>query len=126
MSGERVKKTMSLFGRNDSVDYSERVLGKLWDPVNDTFHFSAKLNFSAKNRKIHSASNLKPDGASHRIPSKLTRRIVLSQMNEIYDPGGLISPFTVRAKIMIRKLWSQERKLEWDDPLREKLWINGP
>ena len=43
MSGERVKKTMSLFGRDDSVDYSERVLGMLWDPVSDTFHFSAKL-----------------------------------------------------------------------------------
>ena len=38
-------------------------------------------------------------------------------MNRIYDPLGLISPFTIKARISLRKLWTVEPKLEWDDPL---------
>ena len=40
---------------------------------------------------------------------------------------GLISPFTVRAKIMLCKLWGRDEKLDWDDAIPERLrqeWIN--
>lgn len=56
----------------------------------------------------------------------LTKRMVLSQVNGIYDPMGLVSPFTVRAKIMLRKLWAQDKKLDWDDAMPERLrreWV---
>ena len=33
----------------------------------------------------------------------------------MFDPVGLISPFTVRAKILFQEFW--RRGLEWDDPL---------
>ena len=39
-------------------------------------------------------------------------------MNQIYDPLGLISPY-----ILLRKLWTVEPKLEWDDPLPGHLLI---
>ena len=38
-------------------------------------------------------------------------------MNRIYDPLGLISPFTIKVRILLRNLWTVEPKLEWDDPL---------
>ena len=44
--------------------------------------------------------------------------MVLSQVNGIYDPLGFASPFTVKAKILMRKLWSgNARSLGWDDPM---------
>ncbi|KAK3745438.1 hypothetical protein QZH41_005086 [Actinostola sp. cb2023] len=52
--------------------------------------------------------------------------MVLSQINGIYDPLGLAGPFTVRAKIMMRKLWVEQPHLDWDDPIpeeRQKEWI---
>ncbi|XP_057308277.1 uncharacterized protein LOC130646153 [Hydractinia symbiolongicarpus] len=54
-------------------------------------------------------------------PSRFTRREILSVVNGIYDPLGLLSPYTVQAKIMMRKLWTKDRQISWDDPLPENL-----
>ena len=42
----------------------------------------------------------------------------------MYDPMGLVAPFTLRAKILLREAWMLE--LDWDDPLPPKLhkkWV---
>ena len=52
-----------------------------------------------------------------------TKRLALAHVYQIYDPLGLISPFTIKAKILLRKLWTVEPKLEWDDPLPGHLLI---
>ena len=100
---------------------TERVLGLGWDPGSDMVRYDVKLNFSKKSRKVHSEPNLSREQVPWNIPLPLTKRQVLSQVNGVYDPMGLISPFTVRAKIMLRKLWGQEKKLDWDDPIPERL-----
>ena len=44
---------------------------------------------------------------------------------KIYDPLGLVSPFTLLAKIYLREIWS--RKLDWDTPLPSDLtskWVS--
>ena len=47
--------------------------------------------------------------------------MILSQINSIYDPLGLAGPFTIREKIMMRKLWmSEEEQLYWDDPVSDE------
>ena len=56
----------------------------------------------------------------------MTKHMILSQVNGIYDPMGLASPFTVKAKILMRRLWASEMKLGWDDPMPENLrdeWV---
>ncbi|XP_067049218.1 uncharacterized protein [Acropora muricata] len=45
----------------------------------------------------------------------MTKRSLLSLASRMFDPMGLISPFTVRAKILFQELW--RRGLEWHDPL---------
>ena len=53
--------------------------------------------------------------------------MILSQINGIYDPLGLVSPFVVKAKMYLRKLWALEPKLDWDDPIPQSLfkqWID--
>jgi len=56
----------------------------------------------------------------HGNPDVMTKRIILSQINSMYDPLGLAGPYTVRAKILMRRLWTNETKINWDDPIPEK------
>jgi hypothetical protein len=57
----------------------------------------------------------------------LTKRMVLSQVNGIYDPMGLATPFTLKAKVLMRRLWlGGAKSLGWDDPMPEFMrqeWI---
>ena len=80
---------------NDDVT---KVLGMRWKPEMDTMTF-----------------------AHREIPclNKLTKRDVLCYSSQIYDPLGLLSPVTVRAKQLMQQLWRQ--KFDWDVPLP----ING-
>jgi len=51
--------------------------------------------------------------------------MLLSQIKAIYEPLGLVIPFTVKAKIMLRQLCSgDERKLGWDDDIQLELKIS--
>ena len=45
----------------------------------------------------------------------MTKRSVLSLASKMFDPMGLISPFTVRGKILFQELW--RKGLQWNDPL---------
>ncbi|XP_035214797.1 uncharacterized protein LOC118188475 [Stegodyphus dumicola] len=50
---------------------------------------------------------------------KSTKRFILQTAGKIYDPLGLITPFTVRIKLLLQKLWL--RKLPWDEELPSDL-----
>ena len=47
------------------------------------------------------------------ITTQITKRTMLSKVATIFDPLGFLSPFIVRAKIMLQELWS--KGLSWDD-----------
>ena len=47
----------------------------------------------------------------------ITKRKILSIINKIYDPIGLLAPFTVKLKVLMRKIWAKEPKCGWDDEL---------
>ena len=79
---------------------SESVLGVRWRPDSDTLFFLVKC----------------PPAFSH-----TTKRAVLSVINKIYDPIGLLAPFTVKLKILMRKIWAHESKIGWDDPLPKSI-----
>ena len=104
---------------------STKVLGIVWNPENDRLSFAARVNFSQKKRKIHTMPNLTENNLIQNVPAILTRRMILSQVNGIYDPIGLAVPFTVTAKILLRKLTAE--KFDWDDPISEEdrvKWMN--
>ena len=92
-----------------------KVLGIVWRPTTDVLQFKASINFSEKVRKIHLQPNLSASDVPDKVPNELTKRMILSQVNRIYDPLGLAAPFTVKAKILLRKLC--QYKLNWDDPI---------
>ena len=75
-----------------------KVLGLMWNNVNDTMSFSPKL-----------IPNTTP----------VTKRIVLSEISKIFDPLGILVPVTVRARIYMQKLWKQN--CQWDEILNNQL-----
>ncbi|XP_015747273.1 PREDICTED: uncharacterized protein LOC107327035 [Acropora digitifera] len=49
----------------------------------------------------------------------LTKRSFLSRTSTLFDPLGLVSPFTIRARMMIQAMWSAG--LTWDERLPDEL-----
>ncbi|KAK2578790.1 hypothetical protein KPH14_012728 [Odynerus spinipes] len=74
------------------------ILGINWSPQEDKFQFTSMP-------------------APHQ--TRISKRIVLSQVARIFDPLGLASPVVIRAKMFLQELWLQ--KLNWDDPLPPQL-----
>ena len=109
----------------DEESEPKLVLGSTWNRKSDTIMFPCKVNFSNKRRKIRSGPPITLETLEEECPPTLTRRLVLEQVMTIYDPYGLLAPFTLRAKILLRKTWSL--KLEWDQPLSDQLrneWVD--
>lgn len=75
---------------NEPYVSPEKVLGIIWDPVNDNLCFEVRLNFSSKKKRV--TQDLKLDRLPTEIPQQLAKRMILSQINSIYDPLGLAVP----------------------------------
>lgn len=73
----------------------QRSLGLNWDLMSDTFTF-----------RVTAAE--KP----------YTRRGILSVINSLYDPLGLVAPVTIRGKMILRKIVTDSS--DWDSPLPEQ------
>lgn len=71
-----------------------KILGLYWNHENDSFQYKV-MSFNKQTR--------------------VTKRIILSEIASIFDPLGLISPVVINFKIMIQKLW--QLKLDWDATL---------
>ena len=89
----------------------ERVLGLKWDKKND------RLKFDLQCKKI---SNDLMGGI--KTP---TKREVLRVVMSVFDPLGLLSPFTLKAKILLQEIWRSG--VNWDDKIRNEeraKWIS--
>ncbi|KAL0810381.1 hypothetical protein ABMA28_010526 [Loxostege sticticalis] len=81
----------------------DKTLGLLWDAKKDLLAFNTML-----------ARVPEQVVKSDRTP---TKREALSAVMSVYDPLGLLSHFTIRAKIILQNVW--RAKLGWDEPLPE-------
>ncbi|XP_051170292.1 uncharacterized protein LOC127287411 [Leptopilina boulardi] len=88
---EGSKKLDQILGR----DPISKTLGLRWNSSEDSLRF----NFETK---LESFENI-------------TKRKILSQVAQLYDPLGLISPIVILAKIQMQLLWKMN--VGWDDPL---------
>lgn len=79
----------------------QKVLGLVWDPKTDTFSFDV-------NNLIETLQNVKE-----------TKRSVLSMVAQIFDPMGILAPYTIRAKILLQMLWVE--KVKWDETIGEEM-----
>lgn len=89
------------FQLNDSTEVNDgyaSVLGLTWNTNSDAFQF-----------KIWPIEN--PDDV-------LTKRIVVGDLGRLYDPNGYLGPVTVKARMFVQHLWTQQ--INWDDALSHK------
>ncbi len=84
---------------------SHKVLGLRWDPKTDSFLFDVRINFSPKKRKVRTGPDLCIDQIPEEMPLALTKRMILSQVNGIYDPLGLATPFTAQVLLRFQRFY---------------------
>lgn len=83
-----------LFALQINVDDIVKSLGLSWKPESDEFQFTVEDNA---------------------VRTKATKRMLLSDLNKIFDPLGFLAPVLVRGKIFLQQLW--QLRIEWDKPL---------
>ncbi|CAH0723437.1 unnamed protein product, partial [Brenthis ino] len=80
---------------NLTLSESTSILGLQWKPSTDTLNIVVSI----------------PDQTGDYI----TKRLILSHSFKIFDPLGLISPCTIRPKVLMQELW--RRSIGWDEPV---------
>ena len=107
----------------------EKVLGILWNSETDKFKFQINLNFSKNRFNIKPDSSIKESDFSFKFPKSLTKRMIMSQIASLYDPLGLLTPFTLQAKLLMRELILEQRshinvsdKEIWDIHIHDQLY----
>ena len=78
-----------------------------------------EVNLSEKVQKIRQGQAVTPVTIDLLDQTVLTRRIMLSQVYAIYDPLGLLSPITIKYKLVLQKMVI--KKLDWDERLLPEL-----
>ena len=79
-----------------SKEDSLHVLWLKWDHSNDTLVVSR--------------------GTSSTVTKSLTQRLVLSLVSKVFDPIGLVAPFTVGARLLLKDIWRVSGQ-HWDEEL---------
>ena len=85
--------------------YQHRALGCVWSPSTDSIGIYYQISVVSS-----------------------TKRGMLQAMASVFDPLGIVSPFTLRAKMLIQKLWVL--KYAWDEQLKDleldecEIWLS--
>ena len=99
--------------------YGGPVLGLPWDTQQDVISLSMDVNLSAKKQGVRTGDSLKPGDEGEIREAVLTRRVLMSQVHAIFDPLRLLSPVTVKFKLVLQTL--VQAKMDWDEPLEGDL-----
>ena len=88
-------------------DASSHVLGLKWNHTTDTLVVSRGIGPNKRN-------------FSKFFNDDVTQRVVLSLVSAVYDPIGLVAPFTVKARLLLKDIWRLSGQ-QWDDNLPEDI-----
>jgi len=83
----------------------ENVLGTVWLPQEDLFAFKIKIGLAKENPPSEDPCSF--------VPTKVTKRLILSKLAGIFDPNGAGAAVLVKSKIAMQELW--QLGLGWND-----------
>ena len=79
--------------------HTSSLLGMQWNVDNDTLNVCR--------------------GADKEVPNKIINRAVLSFVESVFDPLGLLAPFTMRMRILLKTIWDKTGQ-QWDDAIEKE------
>ena len=97
--------------KEGSIFDPSKVLGIIWDANTDTFQFKSKFKTVEEFFAQQNITDFKG----------WTKSMILRFAATVYDPLGLISPFTVRSRKILQKLWQEN--LGWTDLIPESFQL---
>ena len=108
------------FEDKNIVYEQNKVLGMIYSAdESDCLQFAGKFN----------SVNEWKTGKGITTVKKWTKRVILQGTATIYDPAGLISPYTVQSKTIMQDIW--RTKIDWDDAVSKETiekfcnWVSG-
>ena len=115
--GFRIKFMMSSRETRPRIleEFNGYVLGLPWEPGSDFISMHMGVNLSAKKQKVRLGDEITLDTLGVIDDVLLTRRIMVSQIYSLYDLLGLLSPITIKYKLLLQQL--VQMGIGWDDPL---------
>ena len=96
-------------------EFNGYVLGLPWKPEDDLISMHMGVNLSAKKQKVRLGEEITLDTMDVIDNVLLTRRQMISQIYSLFDPLGLLSPITIKYKLLLQQL--VQSGIGWDDPL---------
>jgi len=78
-----------------NTDIGVKTLGIHWYPIEDNYRFKITL--------------------AQDPVTNYTKRMILSEMSQLFDPLGWLAPVTIQAKILMQQIWTLN--IEWDTAL---------
>ncbi|XP_063915471.1 uncharacterized protein LOC135131590 [Zophobas morio] len=88
----------------DNDNNLTKTLGLFWDSKNDWLKYEVQ---------------------TVNVKSRITKRVILSTIAQIFDPLGIIGPVMLKAKLVLQNLWSL--KIGWDESVPQDIhcaWVN--
>ena len=104
-SGETDSEKLDKLGR--------KVLGLGFDASVDSISINLQNSLNIKNKK----QTISFQEVNSIELEQLTPRNLLSVVNGIYDPLGLISPITIQLRVAFRAIFKESSPIQWDVPL---------
>ena len=110
-SGDTDQSQIDLLGSN--------VFGYTWHVTEDKMAVKFPVNLSKKKRSIRSEPNMKVEDIEKLRTLNLSKRKLLGFVNGIGDPLGIGSPWYMKLKLLMKKLYLLESPLSWDEKIPE-------
>ena len=100
---------------------SDKVLGYLYNPVDDKLGISFTFNPANKRKGAKIRPDLTLADVDDFIKTPQSRRTLIAIFNAVYDPLGLATPFTIKLKILMNETLSLDNPGDWDSSVSTTL-----
>ena len=93
------------------------IFGYVWNAEKDEIGVKFPVNLSKKRRSVRVQPNITLSEVDKLGEIRLTKRILLGFVNSFGDPLGIASPWYMKRKVLMKKLYQLDEPLSWDESI---------